>query len=109
MIKYRVRYLVLAALLLSGCEADRDEFAIEMLPLNGGNWEAIRYNVNTGVAWSAQQGVWVEIADPETLPRSNYVIKLVAAGDNGWGAIRLDTDSGRTWSASGGTWIEIRQ
>ena len=107
MMKHRARYLVLG-FFLNGCDANRNEFAVEMIPLSGGNWEAIKYNTATGLAWSAQQGVWVEIFDRESPPRSHYAIKLAVADDSGWGAIRLDTISGRAWSASGGSWIEIQ-
>ena len=99
----------LCIVLLSGCEDKRSKFAIEMVPLSQGNWEAIKYSPVTGKAWSAQSGTWVPIVDEETLPRSDYVIKVAASRNGGWGAIRLDTISGRSWSASRGNWVEIQK
>lgn len=106
--KPAAHHLITAILLLSVCAPASAEFAIEMVPLRAGNWEAIRYDTTTGQAWSAQQGKWVAIAEQQAPPRSRYLIRLVAAEDDSWGAIRLDTVSGRTWSAADGIWVEIR-
>ena len=107
--KYRLSLPVLLVLLLGACGTSQPRFAIEMVPVTAGNWEAIRYNTSTGAAWTARQGEWVPIRDLEPLPESVYAIRLVAEADGGWGAIRLDTASGRSWSADRGTWVEIRQ
>ena len=81
-------------------------FEVAMVPISASRWSAIRYNSNTGEAWTALDGGWVKIEDDASIPKGRYVIKLTGLADD-WAAIRLEVMTGATWQCRQSKWVEI--
>ncbi len=71
-----------------------------------GKWVLIRYDRFTGQSWFADQGQWIDLADMEQLPPSEYEVVLLRADKDvkGYVATRLDRQSGQTWWLKQNSW-----
>jgi len=81
-------------------------FKVVMVATSSERWDAMKYNVRTGEAWTPRGGQWVAVIDEEALPRGEYIVHMTAL-DNNWAALRLDMKTGRTWQCQQGKWAEI--
>lgn len=84
-----------------------DTFAVASAYTAKGSWVLVRYRVDTGETWLADQGSWVKI-DEETgsLPLSSYAIQLQRADQDlkGFVAVRIDRRSGESWWLNDRRW-----
>jgi hypothetical protein len=83
-------------------------FDIAMVAISGTAWESIKYNTETGEAWIALGGKWVEIEDEKSLPKGRYVIKLTGLS-NDWSAVRMEVMTGASWQCRQGKWVTLTE
>lgn len=84
-----------------------DLFAVASAYTAKGNWVLIRYRVDTGETWLADQGNWVQLEEEAgSLPASKYAVQLLRADQDlkGFVAVRIDSQSGESWWLNDRRW-----
>lgn len=84
-----------------------EPFEVVMVAISATTWAAIKFNNETGEAWTAREGEWVKITDDEKLAEGTYTIRMTGLS-NDWSAIRFDSRTGRSWQCRDGKWVEIK-
>lgn len=76
-----------------------------------GRWILIRYSVETGKAWLADNGQWAELIDLTPIEFANYrvVVEPARQDTKGYVAARVDRETGKTWWLKQDTWQEITE
>ncbi|MBV1789594.1 hypothetical protein KQ940_16185 [Marinobacterium sp. D7] len=84
-----------------------DLFGVASAYTAKGNWVLIRYRVDTGETWLADQGSWVRLEEEVgNLPASRYAVQLLRADQDlkGFVAVRIDSQSGESWWLNDRRW-----
>ncbi|MBR9883671.1 MAG: hypothetical protein GYB21_08440 [Oceanospirillales bacterium] len=89
-----------------GLSEGGDSFAVASAYTAKGAWVLIRYRVDTGETWLADQGSWVLLEEERSLPVSSYAIELQRADQDlkGFVAVRIDRQSGESWWLNDRRW-----
>jgi len=69
-------------------------------------WILIRYHAESGKAWLADRGTWIDIGESGTLRNSIFEVQVQRADQDvkGFVAVRIDKRDGRTWWLNDNTW-----
>lgn len=69
-------------------------------------WILIRYHVQTGEAWLANNNEWTGLRDQTDLPPSSYDVQVQRADQDrkGYVAVRIDRRTGRSWWLNEDAW-----
>ncbi|GGB95677.1 hypothetical protein GCM10011352_22220 [Marinobacterium zhoushanense] len=84
-----------------------DLFAVASAYTAKGSWVLIRYRVDSGETWLADQGSWVRLEEEAgSLPASRYAVQLQRADQDlkGFVAVRIDRQSGESWWLNDRRW-----
>lgn len=92
---------------LSHADKGLASYDIVMVERTGGDWRAIKYNIESGESWYIRNGVFIYLTDDRVLPKSKYKV-LATKHKGGWGAVKLDMNSGDTWKLKGEMWIKVK-
>lgn len=87
-----------------------DTFAVASAYTAKGVWVLVRYRVDTGEAWLADQGNWVLLEEETALPVSSYAVQIQRADQDlkGYVAVRIDRRSGDSWWLNDRRWQVYR-
>ncbi|MEX2173555.1 MAG: hypothetical protein WD872_04280 [Pirellulaceae bacterium] len=73
------------------------------------DWQAMRYQTQSGETWYAFQGDWKPVPEESGKPPAGeYKVSLSVTGENDWIALRLERKSGRSWRLATLKWIEMK-
>lgn len=69
-------------------------------------WILIRYHVQTGETWLANNNDWTPLRDNENLQASSYDVQVQRADQDrkGYVAVRIDRRNGKSWWLNEDTW-----
>lgn len=83
-----------------------DSFAVASAYTAKGVWVLVRYRIDTGETWLADQGNWVLLEEEGSLPVSSYAVQLQRADQDlkGFVAVRIDRQSGDSWWLNDRRW-----
>jgi hypothetical protein len=75
-----------------------------------GDWQALRYQEDSGESWFAAAGNWQAIPEPDDMkpPAGDYKVAVIIYGENDWVALRLDRKTGRSWRLAALKWVEMK-